>query len=108
VRGIRQFVVGTGGEEHHTVTQTILNSEAHNDNNYGVLMLTLHSASYDWQFVPEAGGTFSDSGTGPCHDSTAATPTPIPSNNPLYVSFESNGTVGGVAFADEDIMKYDG
>ncbi|MBI5298449.1 MAG: SdiA-regulated domain-containing protein [Chloroflexi bacterium] len=30
------------------------------------------------------------------------------SSNPMYVSFASNGTVGGVAFADEDILKFDG
>jgi acid phosphatase type 7 len=27
----------------------------------------VHPASYDWKFVPEAGGTFTDSGTGYCH-----------------------------------------
>ncbi|MDQ4102783.1 MAG: hypothetical protein M3186_03365 [Actinomycetota bacterium] len=34
---------------------------------YGVLKLTLHANSYDWQFVPEAGKTYSDSGTTNCH-----------------------------------------
>jgi hypothetical protein len=36
------------------------------------------------------------------------TPTPPPSSNPLYASFASNGTIGGVAFADEDILRFDG
>jgi len=37
-----------------------------------------------------------------------ATPTPLLSSNPLYASFTNNGSVGGVSFADEDIMKFDG
>ena len=37
------------------------------------------------------------------------TPTaPPPSANPLYASFASNGSVGGVSFNDEDIVKFDG
>jgi len=34
---------------------------------YGVLKLTLRPTSYDWQFVPIAGQTFTDSGTTACH-----------------------------------------
>jgi hypothetical protein len=34
---------------------------------FGVLKLTLKSGSYDWQFIPEAGKTFTDSGSGTCH-----------------------------------------
>jgi len=36
------------------------------------------------------------------------TPTPLPSSNPLYLSMASNGTIGGVAFSDEDILAFDG
>jgi sugar lactone lactonase YvrE len=36
------------------------------------------------------------------------TPTSLPSGNPLYASFASNGSVGSVSFADEDILKFDG
>ncbi len=66
-RGIREFVVGTGGSRHYQIKTTIANSEIHNDDTFGVLKLTLHSTSYDWQFVPVAGKTFTDSGTAPCH-----------------------------------------
>jgi hypothetical protein len=65
--GIREFVVGTGGEEHHSVTGQAPNSEITNVDTFGVLKLTLHSSGYDWEFVPEAGGTFTDSGSGTCH-----------------------------------------
>jgi hypothetical protein len=43
------------------------NSEIRNGSTYGVLKLTLHASSYDWQFVPVAGQTFADSGTTACH-----------------------------------------
>jgi uncharacterized protein YjiK len=36
------------------------------------------------------------------------TPPPGSSNNPLYASFGSNGTVAGVSFSDEDILRFDG
>jgi len=67
VRGIREFVVGTGGRSHYTISTPIANSEAHNDDTFGVLKLTLHPTGYDWEFIPEAGKTFSDSGSEACH-----------------------------------------
>ena len=67
VRGIRQFTVGTGGRSHYTFGTIQANSEVRNGDTYGVLKLTLHSNSYDWQFVPVAGFSFADSGTGNCH-----------------------------------------
>ena len=36
------------------------------------------------------------------------TPTPAPSSNPLYLSMASNGSIGGVTFSDEDILRFDG
>jgi hypothetical protein len=65
--GIREFVVGTGGRSHYTIGSVKPNSQVRNDDTFGVLMLTLHRASYSWRFVPEAGATFTDSGTGNCH-----------------------------------------
>jgi len=67
-RGIRAFVVGTGGRSHYQFPGTfVANSEVRNDNTFGVLKLRLHPGSYDWQFVPEAGKAFTDSGSGVCH-----------------------------------------
>jgi hypothetical protein len=65
--GIREFVVGTGGEEHGPFTSQSANSLVFNNNTFGALKLTLHPTSYDWQFVPAGGGTFTDSGSGACH-----------------------------------------
>ncbi len=66
-RGIVEITAGTGGANHTSIVSTAANSLVRNANTFGVLMLTLHPGSYDWQFVPEAGKTFTDSGTGNCH-----------------------------------------
>jgi hypothetical protein len=65
-RGIRYFVVGTGGEKLYDLGPVRPNSEVRNAADHGVLKLTLHSRSYDWEFVPIAGGKFRDSGSGKC------------------------------------------
>jgi hypothetical protein len=65
--GTRQFVVGTGGGQ--TLDQFDIieaNSEVRNNNTWGVLVLILHPARYEWRFLP-AGGTFTDSGSADCH-----------------------------------------
>jgi hypothetical protein len=67
-RGIREFVVGTGGKNSHRTFATVkANSEIRQADTFGVLKLTLHPSSYDWEFVPEAGKSFHDSGSGSCH-----------------------------------------
>ncbi len=66
-RGIRQFVVGTGGKDHYPVGRVDSDSELRNTDTFGVLRLTLRPWSYSWQFVPEAGGWFTDSGSTGCH-----------------------------------------
>ena len=66
-RGIREFVVGTGGRNHTGIVSVAANSQVRNTETYGVLELTLHPTSYDWRFVPEAGARFTDSGSQPCH-----------------------------------------
>jgi hypothetical protein len=66
-RGIRQFVAGMGGAGLYSFGSIKPNSQARNNNTFGVLKLTLHANSYDWQFVHAAGGTYTDSGTTACH-----------------------------------------
>ena len=65
--GIREFTVGTGGKSLVGLSTIQPNSEVRNTSTYGVLELTLHANSYDWQFVPESGQSFTDSGTTQCH-----------------------------------------
>ena len=66
-KGIRQFVVGTGGASLRSFGTVKANSQVRNSGTHGVLKLTLDNASYSWQFIPIAGKTFTDSGTGTCH-----------------------------------------
>ncbi|MDQ4070513.1 MAG: metallophosphoesterase [Actinomycetota bacterium] len=66
-RGVRQFVVGTGGRSHYALGPPQPGSEARNDNTFGIIALTLRATSYQWQFVPVAGRTYTDSGSGNCH-----------------------------------------
>ena len=66
-RGIRQFIVGTGGREHRRVGKPARNSESIDRTSYGILKLTLRERGYDWEFVPIAGDAFRDSGSGKCH-----------------------------------------
>jgi acid phosphatase type 7 len=65
-RGIRQFVIGSGGKTHYKFGSAIANSEVRNGDTFGVLKLTLHSSSYSWEFIPVEGETFTDSGSAPC------------------------------------------
>ena len=64
--GIREFVVGTGGAPLYPFLRRPANSEA-KALAYGVIKLTLGSGTYRWDFLPAAGQSFTDSGTGTCH-----------------------------------------
>ena len=66
-RGIRQFIVGTGGvnADYRFVT-TKPNSEQRITGQNGVLKLTLRADSYQWEFVTVSGAV-ADSGSGQCH-----------------------------------------
>ena len=63
---MRQFVAGTGGGSLYSFGTIRANSEVRKSSSYGILKLTLHNGSYEWEFVPTS-GTFSDSGTTACH-----------------------------------------
>jgi alkaline phosphatase len=66
-KGIRAFVVGTGGIGFYPFTDTAANSEARSDSSYGVLQMTLRDGSYDWKFQNTGGTAFTDAGTDTCH-----------------------------------------
>lgn len=90
VRGIRQFIVGSGGANHTSLATIAANSEVRNVDTYGILKLTLHPTSYDWQFVPEAGATFTDSGTGNCHGLTSDVTAPTTPGNLVATAVAPN------------------
>ena len=64
--GAREFVVGTGGKDLRRFASDEPNRDARDSDTYGVLELTLHADSYDWQFLPIPGGKFSDAGSASC------------------------------------------
>jgi hypothetical protein len=70
--GITEFVVGTGGRSHYAL-QPDPRRLAGNGDTYGVLKLTLHPTTLEWEFVPEEGGTFSDSGARACISAPSVT-----------------------------------
>jgi acid phosphatase type 7 len=63
-RGIRGFVVGTGGGQLYATNDRTPNSEVL-ISSHGVLKLTLASDRYEWEFIPVSGQR--DSGSGRCH-----------------------------------------
>jgi hypothetical protein len=65
-RGIRQFTAGTGGSTLYAFGPLRANSQAHSAT-HGVLKLDLQGNFYTWQFIPIAGQSYSDSGSGTCH-----------------------------------------
>jgi acid phosphatase type 7 len=66
ISGIRSFVVGTGGRSLYPVLRRLPANRVVNARTYGVLRLTLRGGAYDWRFVPVAGSSFTDAGTGRC------------------------------------------
>jgi len=68
-RGIREFIVGTGGaplEKGEHICSG--NCQVINHTTLGVLKLTLRPDGYDWQFVPQPGKILDESGSGVCHN----------------------------------------
>jgi hypothetical protein len=73
LNGIREFIVGTGGANHTSLTGVAANSEVRDTTTFGALKMTLHAGSYDWQFL-NSRGAFTDSGSATCHRSDAVAP----------------------------------
>ena len=77
--GIREFIVGTGGESLDTVIPSTPNLEAWADQYYGVMKLTLKPHGYAWDYEsamesPTAPvgtpATYNDTGSGNCNGSS--------------------------------------
>jgi hypothetical protein len=66
-RGIREFVVGTGGTSLRGISTVRANSEYRDASHHGVLKLELGAGAYRWEFLSTPAGSVVDSGTGACH-----------------------------------------
>jgi hypothetical protein len=89
-RGIRQFVVGTGGRGLSDPSVTLPNREVQQSSTFGVLRLAFDETSYSWQFHGAGPGTFTDSGSEECVYGAPAVTITSPSNG---ASFASGATV---------------
>jgi hypothetical protein len=77
--GIQEFVVGTGGAFMTGLSSTRMpGSQVAQNHTFGVLKMTLHATSYDWQFVPVAGKTWTDAGSAQCHGPAGSPLVPPP------------------------------
>ncbi|HEY3019666.1 MAG TPA: metallophosphoesterase [Solirubrobacteraceae bacterium] len=76
--GVQQFIVGTGGRDLSGAGAFEPNAQVRDNKTFGVLKLTLHPSSYDWQFVPIGGQGFTDSGSRACHGPSAPPPAAQP------------------------------
>jgi len=118
--GIREFIVGTGGQGLDDPGPQAATSEVVNNTTHGVMRMTLKSGSFGWQFVPDE-GTFTDSGTATCHGKPPTTDTVAPTTTikcnagacgtvptkPAQVSLAAIDNVGG-AGADKTYFTTDG
>jgi acid phosphatase type 7 len=66
-RGIREFVVGTGGADSYPAGPELGTTEIQQSGVFGILRLALSHGGYEWQFEPSGDGTFTDHGSGVCH-----------------------------------------
>lgn len=65
-QGTRQFVVGTGGRSLYQFGEARPTLESRSNASFGVLRLTLHADSYEWEFIPVDDGAFTDAGSAEC------------------------------------------
>ena len=67
MRGVRQFVVGTGGAKLTPFRFRSSNSDGGSNSVHGVLKLVLKETGYKWKFLPVTPGGFTDRGASLCH-----------------------------------------
>lgn len=107
-RGMRSFVLGTGGASSYSFGTPVTGSEARGASR-GVLKLILREGSYDWTFVPVAGSSFTDSGSDTCGSAPSdTTPPTMPTNLVSTTAQAGNVTLGWGESSDAvGVIAYD-
>jgi hypothetical protein len=105
VHGIRQFIVGTGGVSLYAFDYDAPNTDVRDNTSLGVLKMTLHETSYDWEFIPAEGDSFTDSGSADC---SITVPPPPPARTTAHVirsddDAEENAETGEMYMTSSDI-----
>ncbi len=107
--GVREFVVGTGGAPLDTPSTELPASQVLNNTTHGIIKLTLHNGSYDWQFINDGESNFTDSGSSQCHGAPGSADTTPPAttmscnsgtcsgwfNSPVSVALAATDNQGG-------------
>jgi hypothetical protein len=65
-KGIRQFVIGTGGAALYRFGPPKPNSEVRGAGSFGIAKFVLDVGKYSWEFLPASGSTFTDRGEANC------------------------------------------
>jgi hypothetical protein len=86
--------VGTGGGAFTAFGNIRPNSEARIATTNGVLKMTLHPESYDWQFVMSPAGASADAGSGTCHGASPASDTTAPAVQPPAQDLPTGAALG--------------
>ena len=100
-RGVRQFVVGTGGTELSNPVRMRMGSEVQGTA-WGVIRFELTPSGYNWQFVPVAGESFRDSGFEGCRS-----PPPRPPLRDVLDSREGIGAGAAHGAAVSGVQRID-
>jgi hypothetical protein len=66
-RGMRSFVVGTGGARLRRFPTVVPGSEVRYNGGHGILKLSLRPDGYEWEFIAAGPTRFRDRGEGRCH-----------------------------------------
>jgi hypothetical protein len=116
-QGISEFVVGTGGRSLNSFGTIRNNSEVritddYGSGNYGVIKLTLHSESYDWEYRQIDGtvdGMARDPGSASCHGAPPSTtdrpgPPSVTTTDPGTDARGVATTTNVTAFFSEEMM----
>ena len=104
--GIREFVVGTGGENLGGGAYAHEGTQVYDTSQFGVLELTLHPGSYDWRMVADTGAVI-DSGSDPCVGEITPPPT-ISGFSPQSGPVATPVTVSGTGFTGATAVAFNG
>ncbi|WP_305784527.1 fibronectin type III domain-containing protein [Symbioplanes lichenis] len=83
--GYRNFIIGSGGINHHRFYQLDpvrhAGFETGTDREFGVMFMKLNPQGYAWEYRT-LGGTYTDTGREVCHREPGTSPVPVPATAP--------------------------